>query len=130
MANKYATFGKEFTKNLGEYNYCEVSVKHRKAGFNYFNGNYEEAGVEVCVTPVTRKVENGIVSTSFMVFQSPGFRVLVDPMTRFNQKKFDAIVEQTKAILDKVTHFMEEGLTAVAAQFIMQNVGSAKKKVA
>lgn len=127
MADKYQKIGKPFSKEINGNNYCEVSVSHRKAGYNCFNGKYEEAGVEVCVNPVKQQVSGGIVYTSFMVFQNDGFRVLVEPMKRFSQKKFDTIVEQTKSILDDITRLVEEGQTAVAAQFIMQNVGLTKK---
>lgn len=102
-------------------NSVEIAVSYRKGGINMWNGNMERQGIEVCVNPVNHSVdERGIVSTSFMVFAGHGFRVLVQELPRFNQKKLDKAVEILEPIKGQIAEFMEREDKQGAANLIIE----------
>lgn len=108
-------------KEVNGNNVVEISVSYRKAGRNMFNGNLERGGIEVCVNPMKRSVdERGIVSTSFLLFANNGFRVLVEELSRFNQKKLDKANEVLEPIKGQIAEFMENEDTQGAANLIFE----------
>ena len=123
MAIKYRKFGKAFTNEVNGSNYCEISISHRKGGINAWNGQNEIGGIEVCINPVKRKEERGMIVTSYTMFENGAFRVLVAAMERFSQKKFDSIVEQVTAKLDEIVKFVEDGNREDAVRYIRSNIG-------
>ena len=111
----------EMKKEVNGNNVVEISVSYRKAGRNMFNGNLERGGIEVCVNPMKRSVdERGIVSTSFLLFANNGFRVLVEELSRFNQKKLDKANEVLEPIKGQIAEFMENEDTQGAANLIFE----------
>lgn len=110
----------EMSKVVNGNNSVEISVSYRKGGINMWNGNMERQGIEVYVNPVKRETRNGIVSTSFMMFSGSGFRVLVQELPRFNQKKLDKAVETLEPIKGQIVEFMEKEDKQGAANLIME----------
>lgn len=67
--------------------HIEITLFYDEGGINYYNYKTNSRGYYLTFTPVT--IEEG--SKSFMMFS--GFKKLVQQTARFNQKKFDELVE-------------------------------------
>ena len=111
----------EMSKEVNGNNVVEIAISYRKAGRNMWNGNTERGGIEVCVNPMKRSVdERGIVSTSYMLFANNGFRVLVEELSRFSQKKLDRAVSIIEPIKGQIAEFMEREDKQGAANLIFE----------
>lgn len=79
--------------NNKQLNKLRINVDYQKDHINYFNGDIEEGGVYVYITPCT--YENGCVGTVITGKQhNDGYKILVKEIGRKSQKQINLVSEK------------------------------------
>lgn len=86
--------------------HLKVETYYNKGGMNYFANVNESRGIYLSVSPVTRKLNEGIYwSESFTAFS--GIKTQVLEMARYNKKKCESFVldiELEKKLINHTTN--------------------------
>lgn len=90
------------TINNQEY---KIEVNYSLGGINYFTYIDEPRGYYLSVTPVERKIRNGIVSES--IFFGSGVKRLVREVKRKSEKQYKLAVEEAKAYEKELLDYLE-----------------------
>lgn len=74
-------------------NELRINVDYHKGGINYFNGDCEESGVRVYITPVYR---DGICCSQTISgnLHTDGYKILLKQINRRSQKQINLMAEK------------------------------------
>lgn len=94
----------------GEANVLEVELYFNAGGMNYFTYREERRGYYLSVSPYKASHEGHLQSKMYSGFS--GLKTLVQEVSRFGQKKFDALVVEDELLNGLVeTVLAKNGLT-------------------
>lgn len=101
-------------------NTVELDVYYAEGGLNYFSGGREPRGIYVSALPVEVRREGDFTTTSFMVGTNGGFRVLVKPLPRFNNKVLAEAAATLAPSADRVADLLAAGDRSGAATAVKE----------
>lgn len=107
-------------KNLNE---LRVSVDYQKGGMNYFNGNMEQGGIYVYLTP-TERTKYGFRTIISGNKKEMGFKIFIRPLGRKSQKAIEEVFNKINQneLLEKVTNYFEQELYSDIVRIIKGTV--------
>ncbi len=107
-------------KNLNE---LKVSVDYQKGGMNYFNGNMEQSGIYVYLTP-TERTKYGFRTIISGNKKEMGFKIFIRPLSRKSQKAITEVFNKInqKELIENVTKYFEQERYADIVRLIKGSV--------
>lgn len=95
----------EITENTQDKNNClEVTFYYDLGGYSYFTYREQPRGYYLSVTPIERKVKDGLVSECYTAFT--GVKELIHPCTRKSAKAESIAAEKVQAYEKMVVDYI------------------------
>lgn len=94
---------------IKELNELKISVDYQKGGMNYFNGEMENGGVYVYITPIAR-TKYGFRTIISGDRKEMGFKIFVRPLNRKSQKAITDVYNKINKneLIENVTKYFEQ----------------------
>lgn len=107
--------------NVAKANALKVSVFFSAGGMNYANYKVEPKGYWVSAQPLTytpAETPGGFSSESFMMFSGGGFKVFLQPATRFNSNALKTLARTVLAKTGDIAAAFDAGGADAAARIL------------